>query len=134
MNRKFMIFLSGVLFSVGLFISEMTNPQRVLGFLDVTGQWDPTLLFVMVGAIVPTFVLYRGAFGRGKPLFAGEFDLPSKRDLDHRLIWGSIIFGVGWGISGVCPGPGVANILAGTSEFLVFVAAMVVGMMIGERT
>ncbi|MCC7460098.1 MAG: YeeE/YedE family protein [Proteobacteria bacterium] len=133
MTRKASIFLSGLLFSMGLFISGMTNPEKVLSFLDITGNWDPTLAFVMVGAIVPTFILYRVVFRRSSPVFGSSFDLPTKRELDHRLILGAIVFGIGWGMSGVCPGPGIANVFAGNWGFLLFVGAMLLGMRIGER-
>lgn len=133
MIRNVLTVLSGLLFSVGLFISGMTNPQKVISFLDVTGEWDPSLIFVMVGAILPTFFLYRFAWGRMKPLFANDFDLPVKKHLDRSLVIGSILFGIGWGISGVCPGPGVANMMAGNFEFLTFVLCMVMGMVLGGK-
>lgn len=134
MNRKVAIFISGVMFSTGLFISGMTNPEKVLSFLDVTGNWNSTLLFVMIGAIIPTFFLYRWTFRRPKPVFSDCFDLPTANKIDRKLIFGSVLFGIGWGMSGVCPGPGIANLFAGNVSFFIFVAAMLMGMWIGERT
>ncbi len=131
--KQFMLFLSGLLFSMGLFISGMTNPAKVIGFLDITGAWDPSLMFVMLGAILPTFLLYRISFSRGSPVFSDRFDLPEKTDIDRRLMIGSAIFGVGWGLSGICPGPGVANLVVGHFGFLIFVASMLVGMLLGEK-
>jgi uncharacterized membrane protein YedE/YeeE len=133
MKRNALLILSGMFFSVGLFVSGMTNPQKVVSFLDITGEWDPSLMFVMLGAIVPTFILYRFAWKLKKPIFASDFDLPVKKTLDRKLIVGSILFGIGWGIAGVCPGPGVANVLAGNFEFLVFVIFMLIGLLLGDK-
>lgn len=131
--KQFALFISGLLFSIGLFISGMTNPAKVIAFLDVTGTWDPSLMFVMLGAILPTFFLYRVSFSRGKPVFSDRFDFPEKTTIDRKLMIGSAIFGVGWGLSGICPGPGVANVMVGNAGFLIFVAAMLVGMLLGEK-
>ncbi len=133
MMRNVLLLISGFLFSVGLFVSGMTNPQKVISFLDIFGQWDPTLAFVMLGAILPTFVLYRFAWKRKTPIFADDFDLPVKTVLDRPLVIGSVLFGIGWGISGVCPGPGVANLLAGRVDFFVFVIFMLIGLVIGGK-
>lgn len=133
MMKNFTIVFSGFLFSIGLFVSGMTNPHKVISFLNVTGAWDPSLLFVMVGAIVPTFLFYRFVSGHKEPLFETKFDFPTKISLDRSLVVGSILFGIGWGISGVCPGPGVANIFAGHFDFLFFVISMLVGLVIGGK-
>ncbi len=132
MIKQFLILLSGFLFSVGLFVSGMTNPARVLSFLDITGHWDSSLMWVMIGAILPTFFLYRIAFRMKKPWFANDFDLPTKQVVDKQLVLGSVLFGIGWGISGICPGPAVANILSGRADFLVFGIFMIAGMLLGN--
>lgn len=133
MKRNFLILFSGLLFSVGLFVSGMTNPQKVISFLDIFGNWDPSLAFVMVGAILPTFVLYRLIWKRQKPWFENDFHLPATQVLDRYLILGSLVFGIGWGISGICPGPGVANVLAGRFDFVWFVIFMFLGFILGGR-
>lgn len=132
MVKKFSIFISGLLFSVGLFISGMTNPAKVISFLDVTGAWDPSLVWVMMGAIFPTFFLYRFAFKLKKPLYANDFDLPTRQVVDTQLLIGSILFGIGWGLSGICPGPALANVFAGRLDFLMFGAFMLIGMLVAN--
>ncbi|HXI86079.1 MAG TPA: DUF6691 family protein [Parvularculaceae bacterium] len=126
--RAISAFLIGILFGLGLVISGMVNPQRVIGFLDVTGTWDPTLLFVMAGALAATFIGYRLVLMRTKPLLDEKFILPTKTTIDRRLIIGASLFGVGWGLGGFCPGPGVTALSIGAIEPVVFVAAMLVGM------
>jgi uncharacterized protein len=121
---------AGALFGAGLAISGMTRPEKVLGFLDVTGQWDPSLMLVMVGAIALHFVLFRLILRREAPLFGERFHLPTKRDVDAPLLVGSAIFGVGWGLGGFCPGPALVSIGAGSRDALIFVAAMLAGMLI----
>ena len=118
----------GVLFAVGLALSGMTEPARVLGFLDFFGAWDPTLAFVMMGAIGTHAVLYRMVTRRMKPVLAAEFSIPKKRDLDQPLILGSALFGVGWGLSGLCPGPAIENLATLSPRLVVFVIAMALGM------
>jgi uncharacterized membrane protein YedE/YeeE len=122
--------LAGVLFGLGLVISGMTNPARVVGFLDITGAWDPTLAFVMVAAIgvhAPAVWLARR---RTAPLFDRSFWWPELRAIDPRLVVGSAIFGIGWGLSGYCPGPAIVSLPAGGSPVLAFVGAMLVGMVL----
>jgi uncharacterized membrane protein YedE/YeeE len=136
--RIFAAFACGLLFGVGLAISGMMNPARVIGFLDVAGDWDPTLVFVMGGALLVTVPAYRIILGRRRPVLAGNFSLPTKANLDAPLIWGSALFGVGWGLVGFCPGPAVAAVVTGLPAVLVFVAAMLAGMALhawisGER-
>lgn len=130
MKSAFFAGLSGFLFALGLGISGMTRPDVVLGFLDVLGAWDPSLLFVMAGAAGVYFVLYRLVLGRGRPLLAGAFQLPTRRDIDERLIAGSALFGVGWGLGGICPGPGIVAATSLALPFLVFFGAMVAGMLL----
>ncbi len=124
---------AGALFALGLGISGMTQPAKVLGFLDVTGRWDPTLAFVMVGALAVHFVLYRLIRKRRAPLFDSRFDVPTRRDVDLRLVAGAALFGVGWGLSGQCPGPALTNLATGAWTALVFVAAMALGMILHRR-
>ena len=124
---------AGALFALGLGISGMTQPAKVLGFLDVTGRWDPTLAFVMVGALAVHFVLYRLIRKRRAPLFDSRFDVPTRRDVDLSLVAGAALFGVGWGLSGQCPGPALTNLATGAWTALVFVAAMALGMILHRR-
>ena len=125
--RILLSLLAGSLFGGGLFVSGMTDTTKVQGWLDVFGNWDPTLAFVMGGAIIPMFFAWRLTEGR-KPLVGGAFpDLP-RPELDHRLITGSVLFGMGWGLAGLCPGPAVASLSYNGVEGLLFMAAMLTGM------
>lgn len=121
-------FGAGALFAVGLLVSGMTQPEKVTGFLDVTGAWDPSLAFVMIGAIGVHFVARRFIVRRGVPLAAAEFEMPKRTTLDLPLVVGAAIFGVGWGISGYCPGPSLVTLGSGSLEGIVFVVAMAGGM------
>jgi uncharacterized membrane protein YedE/YeeE len=127
---RILIFASGLLFGLGLGISGMTNANTVIAFLDVLGDWDPSLGFVMVGAIGVHLSLYRWILRRPSPLYAAKFRLPTATDVDARLVVGAMLFGVGWGLGGVCPGPGIVSGAALTVEALVFIAAMVGGMLV----
>jgi uncharacterized membrane protein YedE/YeeE len=118
----------GVIFGLGLVLSGMVNPRRIVGFLDVFGAWDPTLLFVMTGALAVSFAGYRLVFRRGKPLLEEKFNLPTATAIDGRLIGGAALFGIGWGMSGFCPGPGIAALSLGDVQPVLFVAAMLAGM------
>ena len=126
-------YLAGLLFGLGLAISGMTDPARVLGFLDIAGVWDPTLIFVLGAAVGTTFVGYRLVFARGTPLFSTQFQLPTKQELDAKLLGGAALFGVGWGLSGYCPGPAIASMGGLTLPLLALLAAMVVGWWIAQR-
>jgi uncharacterized membrane protein YedE/YeeE len=119
---------AGALFGLGLAVSGMVNPQKVIGFLDVTGNWDPTLAFVMGGALLVTIPAFRLVFKRPRPVLADEFELPTKKGLDVRLLGGSALFGVGWGLSGFCPGPAITALASGLAPVFAFVVAMVAGM------
>jgi hypothetical protein len=131
MMRKFLPpVLSGLLFGAGLTISGMTDPGRVRGFLDVFGAWDPTLAFVMGGAVLVMAVAWRFRARMIRPVFAERFSLPERRDLDGRLIAGSILFGIGWGVAGLCPGPAIASLALSPTSALPFVAAMLAGMLL----
>ena len=121
---------AGTLFGAGLAISGMTDPQRVRGFLDLFGQWDPTLAFVMGAAVIVMAIAWRLRKRLGHPLFAEKFVLPGRSDLDARLILGSSLFGVGWGIAGLCPGPAIASLTLAPGPVLPFIAAMLTGMAI----
>ncbi len=123
-------FLAGIVFGLGLAISQMINPQKVLAFLDVAGDWDPSLALVMGGALAVTFTAYRLVLRRPSPLFATRFHLPTRTDIDARLLAGAAIFGIGWGAAGYCPGPAIAGIALAGYGFLepfVFIAALLVG-------
>ncbi len=126
-------YIAGLLFGLGLAISGMTDPARVLGFLDIAGAWDPTLMFVLGAAVGTTFVGYRLVFARGTPLFSAKFQLPTKQELDAKLLGGAALFGVGWGLSGYCPGPAIASIGGLTLPLLALLAAMVLGWFIAQR-
>ena len=128
----------GLVFGLGLAVSGMMNPAKVIGFLDVAGDWDPTLVFVMGGALLVTVPGYRVILKRRRPVLDNSFSLPTKKSVDAPLIWGSALFGVGWGLVGFCPGPAVVAIGTGLPAVLGFVAAMIAGMALhawisGER-
>ena len=125
MNRLFSL-LSGLIFGFGLTLSSMTNPETVIGFLDITGNWDPSLMFVMIGAILifsPVFYMLRN----NKPLFASRFVIPKINKIDSQLIYGSTLFGVGWGAVGFCPGPAISSLALLNPLSILFVISMVLG-------
>lgn len=124
--------IAGLLFGVGLFLSGMSNPAKVLGFLDLAGKWDPSLAFVMGGAVMVGLVAFYLARRRTTTFLGGAFHLPSAKHIDRRLVLGNIAFGIGWGLGGFCPGPGLVSMAAGQTKALVFVAAMVAGMALFE--
>lgn len=128
MTRVLVAFGSGALFAAGLALSGMTLPSKVVGFLDVTGAWDPSLALVMVGAIGVHLVLRRVIMRRDRPAFDDAFHLPERRDVDGALLVGAGLFGLGWGIAGFCPGPAIVGVGGGMREALLFVPGMVAGM------
>lgn len=128
--RALSAFASGLLFGAGLVVSGMTQPRKVLGFLDVLGHWDPSLLLVMAGAVAVHALAYRWRAHRNAPLFAADFDLPKGRHVDARLLLGAAVFGVGWGMSGYCPGPSVVSLVGGAMPVVLFVLAMLAGMLV----
>lgn len=130
--RNLLCFLVGLLFGVGLCVSGMTHPDKVLGFLDLAGFWDPSLAFVMIGAVLVSFFAFRLAKRRPRDALGAPFALPERGAIDRRLIVGSLIFGVGWGLAGICPGPGIVDIGFLEPRALVFVAAVAVGMVIHQ--
>ncbi|MBU3887829.1 YeeE/YedE family protein [Methylosinus sporium] len=125
---------SGVIFGLGLAVSGMANPARVRGFLDVFGAFDPTLAFVMIGALVPMAIAWRVMRRLERPLAAESFDLPPTSPIDVRLVSGAAIFGLGWGVAGLCPGPALADLALAPLEAAPFVAAMALGMVLQRVT
>ena len=123
----------GIIFGFGLSLSEMINPARVIGFLDVAGRWDATLLFVMGSALAVTVPLYPVVLRRARPLLARDFALPTKKAVDKPLIVGAAIFGIGWGLGGFCPGPALAGVSSGNPSLFLFIAAMVAGQWLAAR-
>lgn len=128
MNSTLAAFVSGVIFAIGLAIGGMTKPAKVAGFLDFTGNWDPSLMFVMGGAVMTHAILYRLIRKRPTPLFTEAFVIPTRTDLDARLLGGAALFGIGWGLSGFCPGLAITSVVSGKTPVLIFVVAMIVGM------
>ncbi|WP_305804386.1 DUF6691 family protein [Stenotrophomonas sp. YIM B06876] len=122
--------LAGALFGIGLAVSGMTDPLRILGFLDVAGDFDPALLFVLGGAVTTTLVLFRFVLKRPAPVFATSFQLSSLRTLDRPLLIGAALFGIGWGLAGYCPGPALVGVGVVSREVLWFVPAMIGGMLL----
>ncbi|WP_337786101.1 DUF6691 family protein [Ramlibacter lithotrophicus] len=131
MNRL-VEFLVGLLFGLGLILSGMTDPGKVLGFLDIAGAWDPSLAFVMGGAIAVAFFAFALARRRTTAFLGGAMHLPGNAPIDRRLLIGALVFGVGWGLAGFCPGPAVVAAGAGVTEALVFTLAMIAGMAVHE--
>jgi len=121
-------FVAGTLFGLGLTVSRMIDPAKVLGFLDVTGDWDPSLALVMVGALTVMTIAYRLVARRAAPLLADSFKIPTRQDIDGRIVSGAVLFGVGWGLVGLCPGPAISGLALGRYEVALFVPAMLVGM------
>jgi uncharacterized membrane protein YedE/YeeE len=120
----------GLLFGAGLIVSQLSNPAKVIGFLNVAGRWDPTLAFVMGGAVAVFGVLYRVALLRPTPVFGPRFVIPEAREIDAKLVAGAAIFGTGWGLGGFCPGPAIVSAGFGDSRVWAFVGAMVLGMIV----
>jgi uncharacterized membrane protein YedE/YeeE len=119
---------SGLVFGIGLILSGMTDPGKVIGFLDLAGRWDPSLALVMAGAILVGFLAFALAGRRGTTFLGGALHLPQRRDVDNRLVGGSLLFGIGWGLAGFCPGPALVSFASGVDQAAVFVAAMLAGM------
>lgn len=130
--RLLTVYLIGLIFGVGISVSGMANPAKVLNFFDIAGIWDPSLAFVMGGALVVTFLGYRMVLKRKAPMMASGFQLPTRRDLDLPLVGGSALFGVGWGIAGFCPGGALPALGTGRSEVLIFVGALLAGILIAK--
>lgn len=125
--------ISGLVFGVGLVVSGMADPAKVLNFLDIAGRWDPSLAFVMAGAVVVSFFGCRLVLKRPSPVLMDRFDIPKATAINPRLVTGAAIFGIGWGIGGFCPGPALTSLTLAAPGTLVFVPAMLTGMWIGFR-
>ena len=131
-KRIVVAFTVGVLFAVGLGVSGMTHPSKVLAFLDVTGDWDPSLALVMGGGVLVNFFVFRLALRRGAPILARSFSMPEKATVDAPLLLGAAIFGIGWGIGGFCPGPAIVSLASGATPVIAFVAAMLLSMLASD--
>ena len=131
-THRLIEFIVGLLFGWGLLISGMTDPGKVIGFLDLTGSWDPSLALVMGGAIAVGFFAFGTAKKRTSNFLGGALHLPTSSDIDKRLILGALLFGAGWGLAGFCPGPGIVSMAAGQPKAAVFVVAMLAGMVVFE--
>lgn len=129
MKNSISAFIVGLIFALGLGISGMTQPQKVIGFLDIFRNWDPSLMFVMVGAIVVHAILYRLIRRRSAPIFSPKWHVPENKEITKSLVIGSVIFGFGWGLAGYCPGPALTSLASFESRPLIFVASMLVGML-----
>ncbi len=128
MGRNISALLAGLIFGLGLTISEKVNPKKVLDFLDLFGNWDPSLAFVMGGALIVTAIGYRVAWTSERPVFADRFQVPGNRHIDTRLAVGAVLFGIGWGLVGLCPGPAISALRFGGAPVFVFLVAMAAGM------
>lgn len=128
MRQLLVAILAGLLFGAGLAISDMINPARVLAFLDVSGQWDPSLALVMGGALIPSAIAYLIRRKMGAPVCEARFHVPTRNDIDRPLVLGAVLFGIGWGLVGLCPGPAIAGLISLQWESGVFVLAMLAGM------
>jgi uncharacterized membrane protein YedE/YeeE len=130
MSRILSALIAGLIFGVGLSLSQMINPNKVINFLDVAGNWDPSLLLVLGGAVITTTIAYRIIFKRTKPFFADSFSRPSSKTIDMKLIGGASLFGIGWGMIGFCPGPAIAGLGVWFYEPLIVIISIVCGLFI----
>ena len=132
MNKLVALFC-GTIFGIGLVISQMINPAKVLGFLNVFGEWDPSLAFVMIGALIISSPLFHLFKNKEKPIFSTSFSISENKEIDKRLIFGSILFGVGWGLAGLCPGPAISSIALLNTSSVTFVFSMFIGFYIASK-
>lgn len=130
MKRSLSSFAIGALFGIGLIVSGMIHPQKVQDFLDFSGQWDASLALVMGGALLVTALTFPLILKRREPLFANKFHLPTAKEVDSKLLIGSALFGIGWGLGGFCPGPAIVGLVSGSTAPIVFVGSMIVGMVL----
>jgi uncharacterized protein len=130
--RDVLSLIAGLLFGLGLVVSGMSNPAKVLNFLDIAGRWDPSLIFVMIGAIAVSFVGFRLVRKMSRPLTGGTFNWPTATDIDAPLVIGAVAFGVGWGLAGFCPGPALTAVSTFAPGVLVFIGTMIVGLLAGR--
>jgi len=131
---KLVSLFCGIIFGIGLVISQMINPVKVLGFLNLFGEWDPSLAFVMVGALIVSSPLFHLFKNREKPIFSSSFSISNKKEIDQKLIFGSILFGAGWGLVGLCPGPAITSIALLNVSSAIFVVSMFIGFYIASKT
>ncbi|WP_085316653.1 DUF6691 family protein [Derxia lacustris] len=127
MSRLLVSLVAGALFGLGLGVARMTDPLKVLGFLDIAGAWDPSLAFVLGGAVAVTVVAFRFVLRRAAPIWAERFHLPTASAVDRRLVLGAALFGIGWGLTGYCPGPALAGLAVGNAELVWFLPALLAG-------
>ncbi|WP_018147759.1 DUF6691 family protein [Henriciella marina] len=132
MARNLIALVAGLVFGLGLVISQMINPEKVIAFLDLFGNWDPSLAFVMGAALIVTAIGYRLVWTRARPVLADRFQVPGNKKVDARLAVGAVLFGLGWGLVGLCPGPAIAALTVGGMPALLFLAAMAIGMLAFE--
>lgn len=132
MKQRISELLIGLVFGLGLILSGMSNPEKVLGFLDLAGNWDPSLAFVMGGGVIVAFIAFTLAKKRTQAFFGDALRLPTAKQIDKKLLIGSLLFGAGWGLAGFCPGPALVSVGAGYSQALILVVAMIVGMLLVE--
>jgi len=132
MFQYFSALIAGLIFGLGLVISQMINPKKVIDFLDILGDWDPSLAFVMGAALIVTAIGYRLSWRNSKPFAAERFQVPGNRTIDKKLAIGAILFGIGWGLVGLCPGPAIAALFIGGLPIIIFLGAMIAGMVIFE--
>ena len=131
---KLVSLFCGIIFGIGLVISQMINPVKVLGFLNLFGDWDPSLAFVMVGALIVSSPLFHLFKNKEKPIFSSSFSISNKKEIDQKLIFGSILFGAGWGLVGLCPGPAITSIALLNVSSAIFVVSMFIGFYIASKT
>ena len=131
---KLVSLFCGIIFGIGLVISQMINPAKVLGFLNLFGEWDPSLAFVMIGALIVSSPLFHLFKNKEKPIFSSSFSISNKKEIDKELIFGSILFGAGWGLVGLCPGPAITSIALLNVSSAIFVVSMFIGFYIASKT
>ena len=131
---KLVSLFCGIIFGIGLVISQMINPAKVLGFLNLFGEWDPSLAFVMIGALIISSPLFHLLKNKEKPIFSSSFSISNKKEIDKELIFGSILFGAGWGLVGLCPGPAITSIALLNVSSAIFVVSMFIGFYIASKT
>ena len=131
---KLVSLFCGIIFGIGLVISQMINPAKVLGFLNLFGEWDPSLAFVMIGALIISSPLFHLLKNKEKPIFSSSFSISNKKEIDKKLIFGSILFGAGWGLVGLCPGPAITSIALLNVSSAIFVVSMFIGFYIASKT
>jgi uncharacterized membrane protein YedE/YeeE len=133
MKQNLIALLCGIIFGVGLSLAQMINPNKVLNFLDITGNWDPSLIFVMLGALIVAFISFKWILKRPAPLLAESFHISKNTSVDKSLLWGAAIFGIGWGMSGYCPGPAVTGLGLLSLESVILVVAIYLGFFVYNR-